>query len=86
MQEAGQSKIEKKEDDAVEETELSEVGNNIPVSSQEEEMGPDQIVVLGEDDPKRWSNSNIEVYERSRLSQLSLPPLRMPSPNFGQLF
>ena len=30
--------------------------------------------VLGEDDLKRWSNSNIEVCERSGLSQLP-PPL-----------
>ena len=63
MQEAGQSKIEKKEDDAVEETELEElleVGNDIPVSSQEEDLGPDQIVVLGveeqeDDDVQRAS-------------------------------
>ena len=50
MQEAGQNKTEKKEDDAVEEIELSEVGNDNPVSSQEEDLGPDQIVVLGEED------------------------------------
>ena len=53
MQEAGQNKTEKKEDDAVEETELEElleVGNDIPVSSQEEDLGPDQIVVLGEEE------------------------------------
>ena len=36
--------------DAVEERELSEVGNDKPVSSQEEDLGPDQIVVLGEED------------------------------------
>ena len=47
MQEAGQSKIQKKEDDAVEEI---EVGNDNPVSSQEEDLGPDQIVVLGEEE------------------------------------
>ena len=60
MQEAGQSKNEKKEDDTVEEIELSEVGNDIPVSSQEEDLGPDQIVVLGveeqeDDDVQRAS-------------------------------
>ena len=44
--------------------------------------------VLGEDDLKRWSNSDIEVCERSGLFKLSPPPstLKMPSPNFGQLF
>ena len=53
MQEADQSKTKKKEDDALEETEvveLLEAGNNIPVSSPEEDLGPDQIVVLGEEE------------------------------------
>ena len=50
MQEAGQNKTEKKEDDAVEEIELEEVGNDNSVSSQEEDLGPDQIVVLGEEE------------------------------------
>ena len=60
MQEAGQNKTEKKEDDAVEEIELSVGGNDNPVSSQEEDLGPDQIVVLGveeqeDDDVQRAS-------------------------------
>ena len=68
MQEAGQNKTEKKEDDAVEEIELSEVGNNIPVSSQEEDLGPDQIVVLGEEEEEDDDVQRATVFQVVLLS------------------
>ena len=71
MQEAGQNKTEKKEDDTVEETELEElleVGNDIPVSSQEEDLGPDQIVVLGEEEQEDDDVQRATVFQVVLLS------------------
>ena len=68
MQKAGQSKIEKKEDDAVEET---EVGNDNPVSSQEEDLGPDQIVVLGEEEQEDDDVQRATVFQVVLLSTVS---------------
>ena len=74
MQESEQSKSKKKEDDALEETEvveLLEVGNDIPINTQEEDLGSDQIVVLGEEEQEDDDVQRANVIQVVLLSTVS---------------